>query len=80
MVKGFSTAARTWFQSFFSKTVNLKLLTLNTRGQQDAKKRKKQLLHLKNYNADVIFLQETHSTSKSQVIYEAEWAGKSVVN
>ena len=52
---------------------SLTLLTINVKGMQSQKKRKKLYLWLKQTKADIIFLQETHSVLKNELIWRNEW-------
>ena len=52
------------------------LLSLNVEGLNDNKKRRKVFTWLHNQNADVIVLQETHSSPESENIWKKEWGGE----
>jgi endonuclease/exonuclease/phosphatase family metal-dependent hydrolase len=54
---------------------NLKLISLNVRGLNNAKKRKAVFQHLHNVNCDIAFLQETFSSFKEENIWTQEWGG-----
>lgn len=57
---------------------NLKLLSLNVRGLGNFKKRKTIFSWCKRQKADLIFLQETHSTKETENRWKNEWGGKNV--
>ena len=52
-------------------------LTLNVRGIVSASKRRKIFLWLKNQKANIMFLQETHSTKSNEIQFKNSWYGKS---
>jgi exonuclease III len=60
----------------------LGLLSLNANGLGEIKKRRSVMLWLKKFhNADkkIIFLQETHTTKKSEIIWEKEWNYRKII-
>lgn len=54
----------------------LKLITLNVNEMRRDTKRRAIFADLHNCGADIIFLQETHSTSHDQRIWLSEWGGE----
>ena len=50
---------------------DLSIITFNVRGLGDSTKRREVFDHLRDENADVIYLQETHSSKKTQKVYMA---------
>ena len=52
------------------------LLSLNVRGLNDARKRRKIFTWLHHQSADIIFLQETYSTPEVEIMWKNEWGGK----
>ena len=68
--------------SFYNWVINMshKLLTLNVRGLNSSRKRRQvfRLLHLQR--SDIIFLQETYSSTETIKRWEAEWGGKVVAS
>ena len=55
--------------------MSLQLISLNTRGLRDALKRKTVFNYYRE-RANLICLQETHSTAQDEVIWQSEWGGK----
>ena len=51
-------------------------LSLNVRGLNDNKKRRKIFSWCKKQNTDIVFLQETYSTAEVENIWTNEWATK----
>ena len=51
-------------------------MSLNARGLRNTFKRKSVLAWIKNQKADIIFLQETHSTENCEALWKKEWKGK----
>ena len=58
--------------------MELKILSLNVRGMNKTTKRLQLFRWLHQQNSDVIFLQETYSSSQTIKLWEAEWGGKIV--
>ena len=56
--------------------MDLKVSTLNVRGLNKSCKRRQLFRWLHQQNADVIFLQETYSSTQTIKIWENEWGGK----
>ena len=54
----------------------LKILSCNVRGIANMLKRKQLFRYLIEKEANIIFLQETHSTKKYEKIWKAQWKGK----
>ena len=54
----------------------LKIISLNVRGISNFKKRRTIFTWCRRKNADVIFLQETHSSKATEVQWKNEWGGK----
>ena len=54
----------------------LKIASLNVNGLNNIKKRKSIFNEFKTKKYDVIFLQETHSTNKTEKLWELEWGGQ----
>ena len=57
-------------------TLKLNLISVNVRGVNSNSKRKVVIHWLKKLNADIIFLQETFSTSSSERSWKQSWNGK----
>ena len=55
-----------------------KVLSLNVRGINYNKKRRKLFLWLRKQDTDIVFLQETHITCESERIWTNEWGGEIV--
>ena len=53
--------------------VNFKLISLNARGIRDFQKRKAIFSWIKKQNADIAFLQETHSTPEIVDAWKFQW-------
>lgn len=62
-----------------SENEKLSFATLNVNGLSNMKKRKALYNRLGKRTKTVFALQETHSTLKNQVIWEAQWKGKSIL-
>ena len=54
----------------------LKIVSLNVRGVSNFKKRRTIFTWCRRKNADVIFLQETHSNKATENQWQHEWGGK----
>ena len=54
----------------------MKIVSLNVRGISNFKKRRTIFTWCRQKNADVIFLQETHSVLASEKQWKNEWVGK----
>ena len=54
----------------------LKIVSLNVRGVSNFKKRRTIFTWCRRKNADVIFLQETHSKKATENQWQREWGGK----
>ena len=54
----------------------LKIVSLNARGVSNFKKRRTIFTCCGRKNADVIFLQETHSNKATEHQWQREWGGK----
>ena len=57
-----------------------KLLTLNVRGLNSSRKRRQVFRWLHLQRSDIIFLQETYSSTETIKRWEAEWGGKVVAS
>ena len=57
---------------------NLTITSLNVNGESDEKKRTNIYQFLKNKTADIILLQETHSTKENETKWQKEWKGLSI--
>ena len=57
-------------------SVKLDILSLNFRGIRDQIKRRSVFLFLKDFNANIYFLQETYSELKDEIIWKNEWGGE----
>ncbi len=55
---------------------HLKIISLNVRGLRDNTKRKAIFLFCRRYNADLIFLQETHSSDADTKFWKAQWGDR----
>ena len=55
--------------------ISVKVVTCNARGMLDKIKRRKLFVYNRLSRADVIFLQETHSSRKDERFWKAEWGG-----
>lgn len=58
--------------------LNNKILTYNVNGIRDYDKRKRVFNHLHHLDANIIFLQETHSDKKTEKLWKSEW-GSSIL-
>ena len=76
-----STRARETI-SFYNWAINMspKLLTLNVRGLNSSRKRRQVFRWLHLQRSDIIFLQETYSSTETIKRWEAEWGGKVVAS
>ena len=54
---------------------SLKLKSFNVRQLADGIKRRQMFNYLRDKQADVILLQETHSTTKMEKVWRNEWGG-----
>ena len=59
-----------------TKSDSLKLLSLNVRGLSNFRKRKAIFTWCRKQKADLIFLQETHSTKVGECKWKKEWGSK----
>ena len=68
--------------SFYNWAINMshKLLTLNVRGLNSSRKRRQVFRWLHLQRSDIIFLQETYSSTETIKRWEAEWGGKVVAS
>ena len=57
---------------------NLVFLSLNVRGLSNARKRRAIFTWCKKQNADVVFLQETHSTKSTENMWNKSWGGDAI--
>lgn len=57
-----------------------KIVTYNVNGIGESKKRRLIFNHLHHINADIIMLQETHSSIKTEKMWKAEWGGHMFCN
>ena len=57
-------------------TTDFKLVSLNVRGLRSLNKRKAILTWLIKQKADIVFLQETHSSSEDENFWNTQWKGK----
>jgi exonuclease III len=55
---------------------NLLFCSLNVKGQGNETKRKSQYQWLRNLKSDINFLQETHSSKKTECIWKNQWGGE----
>ena len=62
----------------YMTTTNLTITSLNVNGLSDEKKRTNIYQFLKNKTADIILLQETHSTKENETKWQKEWEGLSI--
>lgn len=62
------------------RDIRLKVLTLNTNGMRDDNKRKMIFEYIKQQGADIICLQETHSSIEIEDKWTKEWNGKAYWN
>lgn len=56
--------------------INLKFLSLNVNGLRSPTKRRAVFQSLRASEADIFFLQETHSTASEQKVWSSEWGGR----
>ena len=56
--------------------ISFKVLSLNVRGIIDSTKRRKVFAWLYKQEADIILLQETHSTTVNEKLWANEWEGE----
>ena len=57
-------------------TMDLKIITWNVRGLQNAIKRKDIFQKLHKYDANIILLQETHSNAQTNHLWKNQWGNK----
>ena len=57
-------------------TTDFKLVSLNVRGLRSLNKRKAILTWLIKQKADIVFLQETYSSSEDENFWNTQWKGK----
>ena len=57
-------------------SVKLDILSLNVRGIRDQIKRRSIFSFLKDFKANIYFLQETYSDLKDEIIWKNEWEGE----
>ena len=57
-------------------SVKLDILSLNVRGIRDLIKRRSIFSFLKDFKANIYFLQETYSGLKDEIIWKNEWGGE----
>lgn len=55
---------------------DLELITLNVNGIRGATKRRAIFKSIRKRKADIVFLQETHSTVQEERLWSAEWGGR----
>lgn len=53
--------------------MSIKLHSFNCRGMQDYFKRRKIFHYLRSLGSDIIFLQETHSDSNDEKLWNSQW-------
>ena len=53
----------------------LNIFSLNVRGLRDFEKRKDIFLKLKDLNADIILIQESHSSPEDEIMWQQQWGG-----
>ena len=58
---------------YMSETLNL--LSLNVKGLTNFRKRRTVFTWCRKKNADIVFLQETHSIKETEVQWRNEWHG-----
>ena len=56
--------------------MDLKLITFNCRGLQDHMKRRKLFHYIRSLDSDIVFLQETHSSQKDEILWKQQWGEK----
>ena len=61
-------------------SINFKIISLNVRGLNSSKKRRKIFKWLHEQTAHCYFLQETFSTEKTVALWQSEWGGKVFYN
>ena len=61
-----------------TSTANLIFMSFNVKGQQKEQKRKEQYQLMRDYKADVIFFQETHSEKTTEIVWKNQWGGESI--
>ena len=54
----------------------LRIVSLNVRGVSNLKKRRSMFNFCRKLSADLILLQETHSTQRTETHWQHEWGGK----
>ena len=52
------------------------IASINVRGLQNNSKRDEMFLYVKKLQYDIIFMQETHSTEKDELLWSNKWGGK----
>ena len=60
-----------------SNPVDFEILTYNTRGLGDERKRRKIFNYIKKHTSSktIVFLQETHSTNRNENLWKFQWHG-----
>ena len=58
--------------------MHFKVITCNVHGLAEAKKRRQIFHYVKDKEADIVFVHETHSVKQKPRIWQAEWGGKIV--
>ena len=54
----------------------INMCALNVRGLGDLQKRRKVFNYLKQFNYDLVLLQETHSDEMNEKLWEKQWHGR----
>ena len=61
-----------------SMTESIKILSLNVRGLGHAKKRKMMFSWCRKQKADIVLIQETHSSKRDETKWRNEWGGQEI--
>jgi len=61
------------------KPDKIKLLSFNVRGLSNFKKRRAIFSWCRKQKADLIFLQETHSSKERETQWKKEWGGRDII-
>ena len=58
--------------------IKVNMMSLNVRGLQNAIKRRSIFSWIRSLKMDIVMLQESHSSSKDELIWANEWGNKAL--
>ena len=64
----------------YTRTMPLRSISLNVKGISNFKKRRTIFTWCRKHNADITFLQETHSTLQTMLQWKIEWGAKLITS